>query len=139
MSLSRRHLLQYTGAGCALALITPALEGATSMRVYEVHDNVALPRFAAGTRVVADASVTAFDGDGLYLYPAWGEPRLYAVQASSSSSSGRLEFRNPGSGQLLWTQTAALDAHFAGKVIEEAASAALASACPALAVPVLPA
>lgn len=135
MSISRRHLLQYTGTGCALALLTSALDSATPLRIYEVGDDVALPRFVAGARVVADASMTAFEGDGLYLYPAWGQPRLYGVNVSG----GRLEFRNPGSGQLLWTQTAALDACFAGKVIKEADPGALASAWPALAVPVLPA
>lgn len=136
MSISRRSLLQYTGTGCALALLTPTLESAASLHIYEVRDDVALPRFAPGTRVVADAAKTVFSADGLYLYPAWGEPRLYAVQASG----GCLEFRNPGSGQLLWTQTAAFHAHFAGKVVIDAiATEALAAAYPTLAVPVLPA
>lgn len=135
MSISRRALLQYTGTGCALTLVAPAIAAAPTLRAYEVRDDVALPRFAAGTRVVADTALDAFDGDGLYLYPTWGEPRLYAVRATG----GLLEFRNPGSGQLLWTQSAGFEARFAGRVVETGAPEAFAAAWPALSVPRLPA
>lgn len=135
MMISRRSLLQYTSTSCALALLAPVQAGTRSLRMYEVRDGVAAPRFIAGTRVIADASMTAFDGDGLYLYPAWGTPRLYAVHAVGT----RLEFRNPGSGVLLWTQTAGFAPGFAGKVMDTESRAASASAWPALRVPTLPA
>ena len=135
MSLSRRSLLQYTGAGCALALLGPKPGTATTLHIYEVRDNVALPRFAAGARLVADASAMEFGGDGLYLYPAWGEPRLYAVRVAGT----RLEFRNPGSGLLLWTQSATFEARFAGRVVDTEAATPVAAAFPPLAVPALPA
>ena len=76
MSTSRRNLLQLAGAGCALALMGEALDAAGTLRRYQVSDTVALPRFAAGDLVVADTALTRFAGDGLYLYPAWGTPRL---------------------------------------------------------------
>jgi hypothetical protein len=135
MSISRRSLLQYTGVSCALALLAPVVNGAPTWRLYEVRDNVAQPRFRPGARVVADAAIDSFTGDGLYLYPAWGQPRLYSVQATG----GLLEFRNPGSGQLLWRQSAGFDARFAGKIVDSVASAELAATFPALAVPALPA
>ncbi|MGV3593551.1 MAG: hypothetical protein ACO1PZ_17845 [Gammaproteobacteria bacterium] len=135
MNMSRRSLLQYTGAGCALALLAPAFAGAGTLRVYEVRDDVAAPRFVPGVCVIADASTTTFSGDGLYLYPAWGEPRLYAVHAAGAY----LEFRNPGSGQLLWTQSAGFDGNFAARVVHTAVAAAAARTFPALAVPGLPA
>lgn len=135
MNVSRRSLLQYTGAGCALALLAPALESVGTLRVYEVRDAVAAPRFGAGARVIADVSTTAFSGDGLYLYPAWGEPRLYAVHAAG----GYLEFRNPGSGQLLWTQSMGFGSDFAGRIVDSEAIAVAAHAFPAVAVPRLPA
>lgn len=135
MNVSRRSLLQYTGAGCALALLAPALEGAGTLRVYEVRDAVAAPRFVPGARVIADASMTVFSGDGLYLYPAWGEPRLYAVHAAGA----HLEFRNPGSGQLLWTQSAGFEGSFAARIVDIEVATAAARAFPAFAVPGLPA
>jgi hypothetical protein len=134
MGINRRRLLQYTGAGCALAAL-PAIATATALRAYQVQDAVALPRFKAGDRVVADTRVTRFAGTGLYLYPAWGQPRLYEVQATA----GRLEFRNPGSGVLLWTQSASLDSTFAGRVLERLESATPLDGLPDLAVPGLPA
>jgi hypothetical protein len=91
---------------------------------------VALPRFRAGDRVLADSSAIHFSGAGLYLYPAWGQPRLYEVRASAN----RLEFRNPGSGQLLWTQSADFDSAFAGRVLDQRASVANQADIPALAV-----
>jgi hypothetical protein len=130
MAINRRRLLQYTGVSCALAAL-PAMAGAsTSLRAYEVRDAVALPRFKAGDRVVADTSISHFAGAGLYLYPAWGQPRLYEVR----STVNRLEFRNPGSGQLLWTQSASLDSAFAGRVLDSHENAAIQSSIPDLAV-----
>lgn len=134
MVINRRSLLQYTGAGCALAVL-PSLAGAvTTLRRYQVQDSVAAPRFAVGTTIIADASVDRFAGPGLYLYPAWGQPRLYHVRARADL----LEFSNPGSGQRLWTQSAQLAPAFAGKALEGGEAAAFLADCPALSVPKLP-
>ena len=131
MNIGRRRLLQYTGAGCALAALPAIASAGTSLRAFQVQDAVALPRFNMGDLVVADTSIGRFAGAGFYLYPSWGEPRLYEVQGTA----GRLEFRNPGSGMLLWTQSASLDSGFAGRVLDRPDLAGL----PALAVPRLPA
>lgn len=135
MSIDRRRLLQYAGFGCALAALPKLSGAATPLRAYQVQDAVALPLFNAGDLVVADTGITRFAGAGLYLYPAWGQPRVYAIQAAA----GGLEFRNPGSGQLLWTQSASLDSAFAGRVLDPPESAALLAGLPDLAVPRLPA
>lgn len=133
MSISRRNLLQYAGASCALALV-PELAAADTLRRYQVSDAAALPRFAAGDVLVADTAIAAFAGDGIYLYPAWGAPRLYEVRAAEEF----LEFRNPGTGQLLWKQSAGLDATFAGRALA-GTWGATAAAQPQLRVPALPA
>jgi len=59
--------------------------------------------------------VTRYDGPGIYLYPAWGEPRPYLVLPATGRQS-MLEFRDCNSAALLWTQSLALHAEFAGKV-----------------------
>jgi hypothetical protein len=130
MSIDRRRLLQYTSAGCVLAALPAIASAGTSLRAFEVQDAVALPRFNAGDLVVADTSVSRFAGAGLYLYPSWGQPRLYEVQGTADW----LEFRNPASGALLWTQSASFNSDFAGRVLDRADVAGL----PALAVPRLP-
>ncbi len=135
MPIHRRRLLQVAGAGCALAALPTALTASTTaLRVHQVQDSVALPVFAAGDLVVADTGVTQFAGAGLYLYPSWGQPRLYEVQAAGN----RLEFRNPGSGLLLWTQSAGLEATFAGRLLDKPEAAALLVVYPSLTVPSLP-
>ena len=133
MCVSRRNMLLFAGGGCALVLLPVTLRASSSLCQYEVRDTVALPRFNAGDVVIADSGVHAFAGDGLYLYPSWGQPRLYEVRALAD----RLEFRNPGSGQLLWTQSHALAA-FAGKVVDAAQTGRLLAELPVLAVPTLP-
>lgn len=134
MAIHRRRLLQYTGAGCVLAALQPTLsDAATTLRVLEVRDSAALPLFAPGDLLLADTTVTHFVGDGLYLYPSWGQPRPYQIRAVGQ----RLEFRNPGSGTLLWTQSAGLATEFAGRVVEQSEALAYLS-YPALNVPVLP-
>jgi hypothetical protein len=92
---------------------------------------VALPRFSPGDHLVADTAITQFEEPGLYLYPAWGQPRLYDVQGST----GRLEFRNPGTGQLLWTQSSSLDSAFAGRVVDPIGKPATVAGLAGLTVP----
>ncbi len=135
MLMQRRRLLQVTGAGCVLAALPAVVHAAsTALRLHQVQDSAALPLFATGDVVLADTAVTRFAGAGLYLYPSWGQPRLYRVEASAKG----LAFRNPGSGLLLWTQSSGLDATFAGRVPERPEGAALLGGYPALAVPSLP-
>lgn len=134
MGIHRRRLLQYTGTGCVLAALPPALTAAaTSLRVLGVRDTAALPRFAPGDLLLADTTFTRFAGAGLYLYPSWGQPRPYQIRAVGPL----LEFRNPGSGTLLWTQTG-LAADFAGRVLEGPDTVALMADYPVLSVPKLP-
>jgi hypothetical protein len=90
MTLRRRTLWQFAGASGALSVLWPAT-------------------LAAGPNNQAGAA-SGFNGDGLYLYPAWGRPRLYEVRRCG----GYLEFRNPGASQLLWTQSPDLDPSLSG-------------------------
>jgi hypothetical protein len=113
MGIDRRRLLQYTSAGCVLPAVPGFASAATTLRVYAIRDAVALPLLAPGDVLLVDTAHTFFGGEGIYLYPAWGQPRPYAVRASGTL----LEFRNPGSGMLLWTQSIGLDAGFAGLVV----------------------
>lgn len=94
----RRRLLQL-GAVAASAL---PVAGA----------NAALARPAAQLQ-------EGFTGPGYYLYPAWGEPALYHVSELPAAHAGlrTLAFRNPASGKLLWTQSLAGEADFAGRLL----------------------
>lgn len=135
MAIDRRRLLQFTGTGCALALLSPVPGNApTTLRKYQVRDAVAQPRFDVGDVVLADTGVVQFAGAGLYLYPAWGEPRLYDIRAAGQ----HLEFRNPGTGRLLWTQSAQFASDFAGRVLEAHSEALVLADCPAVSVPARP-
>jgi hypothetical protein len=136
MTIRRRQVLQYTGASCLLAALRPLQAGTTStLRVAEVRDGAALPKFAPGQVLLADTACNSFTGTDIYLYPAWGSPRPYLVSARGAL----LEFRNPGTGALLWVQSAGLDAAFAGKVLDVADSQAALAVLPLLALPALPA
>jgi hypothetical protein len=89
------------------------------LKLLVVRDAQALPVFAAGDLWLADTRQTRFAGDGIYLYPNWGAPRPYSINLVELAGQGQLlEFRNPGSRQLLWTQSAALDDPFAGRLVE---------------------
>lgn len=92
MTLSRRSILQATAGAPALALLVPASTAADT---------------AAGA--------VDFAGAGLYLYPAWGEPRPYLVIAAGPGQTS-LEFRDPATARLLWTQSLSLTGGFAGRL-----------------------
>jgi hypothetical protein len=65
----------------------------------------------------AEAGTQAYAGPGYYLYPAWGDPVLYYVsELSGSPTPATLAFRDPASGRLLWTQSLAGEAVFAGRL-----------------------
>ncbi len=121
MAILRRQLLKFTGAALLLAAV-PGLSiaaGAASgrqLRAYQVRDDLALPKFRTGNILAVDADCTSFAGAGIYLYPAWGQPRPYFV---SAEVNGLLHFSNPGTGQLLWTQSSKIDNAFAGRVTDD--------------------
>lgn len=57
----------------------------------------------------------SFNGAGLYLYPAWGEPEVYLVTVGPLPAA-ELEFRDATNCSLLWTQSFELTGSFAGKL-----------------------
>ncbi len=68
-----------------------------------------------GSFSVANAQITlAYDGPGVYLYPSWGEPRPYLVMPAPDGQS--LEFSDPATRTVLWTQSSSLCRDFAGKL-----------------------
>jgi hypothetical protein len=140
MAISRRQLLRllpYSAAGTllpSLSTLQAAGSATGSLRLCTVADDAALPRFAAGDLLLADVACTSFAGAGLYFYPAWGTPRPYLV---TNVPGNLLEFRNPGSGRLLWVQSTTLGAVFAARLADDAATRATAG-MPALQVPALP-
>ncbi len=61
------------------------------------------------------AASLAYDGPGIYLYPNWGEPRPYLVMPVHGSEQA-VEFRDPASKALLWSQSLSICGEFAGKL-----------------------
>lgn len=76
---------------------------------------VGMGRALAGS---AQSGEQVYAGPGYYLYPAWGDPVLYHVSELSGSATtpAMLAFRDPASGRLLWTQSLAGEAAFAGRL-----------------------
>jgi len=92
MALSRRNILQAAAGGSALTVLAPA-------------------------SVVAHTPVrtVAFEGAGLYLYPAWGQPQPYLV-VPTGPCLATLEFRDAATTLLLWTQSLSITGGFAGRL-----------------------
>lgn len=92
MTVTRRTVLQAAAGGFALAPLA---------------------------RVAADVSgplpPVDFTGAGLYLYPDWGQPCAYRVVATGPGN-GVLEFRDPATDALYWTQSLTLTGRFAAKL-----------------------
>jgi hypothetical protein len=114
--MQRRHFMRL---GLAGSLMLPGLalgrdSTPESMRWLRVNDAWAAPVATTGDWLATDAGITVFDGEGLYLYPAWGQPRPYLVRSAGPDAACLLEFCNPGTGQVLWTDTQHV--HFAGRV-----------------------
>lgn len=63
----------------------------------------------------ADTTSCRYDGPGLYLYPGWGSPRPYLIRPVAGSAD-TVEFRDPASWALLWTQSLLICGEFAGKL-----------------------
>lgn len=113
-SLPRRRVLQF---GALLPLVLspcPLLATDPGLTLLELRAPRG-PWLAAGDLLLLESSVQAFTGEGLYLYPAWGQPQVYAVKRNTA---GDLEFRCPGEQRLAWTAAAALSQAFAGRVRE---------------------
>ncbi len=91
MGLSRRGLMR---AGVLGVLSGPCLGAISSTRT--------------------EAGI-AYDGPGIYLYPGWGAPRPYLVRPADGSGQG-LEFLDPATETVLWTQSLCLCGDFAGKL-----------------------
>ncbi len=121
MTIKRRQLLQITGLSLAASPFSALLAESLVepyLQMVIVKDDLALPGFAAGDLLLTDTRETRYSGDGIYLYPHWGAPRPYQISliATLEGQSQMLEFRNPGTQQLLWTQSFALVSQFAGKL-----------------------
>lgn len=97
-SHGRRQVLKFGGLGAG-ALAMP------------------LAGTAAGLAAQGKQAPHAYAGPGYYLYPAWGEPALYYVSEVPAAQGGStLAFRDPVAGTLLWTQSLAVEADFAGRL-----------------------
>ena len=144
MMLKRRQLLQLASLSCAVGpfkCLFAQLPDTRFLRMVLVRGDHALPVFAAGDLLLTDTRETHYSGDGVYLYPHWGQPRPYQISLIVDSGAQLLEFRNPGSQQLLWTQSFALDSQFAGKLNNHFSAPYVVSKTgnyPLLSLPVLP-
>lgn len=115
-NMRRRRILQLGGAGCLLATLPVSAlpvvpQAGLWCHVLEAGHALggAEPRAFA-----VDSPCSLFQGDGLYLYPAWGRPRPYQVHGEPD---GTLVFSNPASGELLWKQRLdGMAAWFAGRI-----------------------
>ena len=92
MTMTRRTVLQAAAGGVLLAPLVPALAHAAT-----------------------STQPTDFAGAGLYLYPDWGQPRAYLVVPTGPAQSV-LEFRDPATAALCWTQSLTLTGRFAAKL-----------------------
>lgn len=131
MNAQRRHLIKLGALGFVLAPVAPLCARpvlTTTLRGVQVLDNLAHPVFIEGDWLLVDAAANSFSGQGHYLYPSWGQPRAYLVQeavpVNNTDRVIQLEFRNPSTGQLQWTQSLAGEAVFAGKVCGQVAASA---------------
>jgi hypothetical protein len=118
--MQRRHFMRLGLAGSALlpsfaAGAAGALAVPETLRWLQLEDDRALPVAGAGDWLAVDVAVAGWQGDGLYLYPAWGSPRPYFVRGGRlAASEAALEFCDPASGQVLWRDTRQVQ--FAGRV-----------------------
>jgi hypothetical protein len=116
--MQRREFIRFGLAGSAMlpSIVLGNRVSEVSLHWLQVKDDSAAPFAGKGDWLAVEAGAQGFSGDGLYLYPAWGEPRAYFVRAVSSGQSQpqRHEFCDPASGKVLWSDTA--DPAFAGRV-----------------------
>ncbi|MDT8398962.1 MAG: hypothetical protein RQ899_10150 [Pseudomonadales bacterium] len=124
MPLYRRELLMGLTVLSAGLPLTGALKAGSAqkpavpdsrIRLVRICEAYASPAIASGDYLLVDIQGQHFRGDGLYLYPHWGQPRPYRVERLAN---GRLGFYHPGSGSLQWSlRTAAQTRLFAASVV----------------------
>lgn len=114
--LSRRKLCQLAVSlpiSAPLAGIAFA-ESHSDFSYIRVNNDAALPFLSKGDFALVDSEVTIFTGDGLYIYPDWGNPVIYEVRLNSENT---MEFYYPGKQKILWKiNSNNPDARFAGRV-----------------------
>lgn len=115
-NLRRRRILQLGGTSCLLAILPATALPSIPQAGLWCHVLEAGHAFG-GAKPLAfavDSPCSQFQGDGLYLYPAWGRPHPYQVRREED---GTLVFSNPASGELLWKQRLdGMAARFAGRI-----------------------
>lgn len=117
--MQRRHFMQFGLAGTALAptLVLGGGVAAESLRWWRVKHDLAVPMAQAGGWLAVDVDSCCHSGDsradGLYLYPAWGEPKPYLVRALPGPAAG-LAFCDAVTERLLWTDSG--EVVFAGRI-----------------------
>lgn len=97
---SRRTLLKLA---VALPVSLPVFDVVAAVdhgaqAVYPVQNQPRSATVSTGAIVVIDRTVTAWDGDGYYLYPDWGQPVVYQVRRQGN----KLAFHYPGNDTPLW-------------------------------------
>ncbi|MGA0804914.1 MAG: hypothetical protein ACO3PV_00140 [Pseudohongiellaceae bacterium] len=105
------------GSGALLpAIVLGEEQAAPGLQWLQLMDDRAAPLAVRGDWLAVDAATTAFAGDGLYLYPAWGEPQPYLVRRVAAPGGGSTwqEFCNPATRRVLWTDAG--NPVFAGRV-----------------------
>jgi hypothetical protein len=113
----RRDFIRLGLAGSALlpSLVLGNRVPEAQLQWWQVLDDGAAPVAARGDWLAIDPAAHAFVEDGLYLYPAWGQPRPYLVRtAGIMGRQQRLEFCNPVTGRVLWSDSG--PAVFAGRI-----------------------
>lgn len=121
MQTQRRRLLQYS---LGLPLCLPAFLTAKAysgisndqpVSFVEIKNDIAAPIINRGDYLLVDTQVRSFQGNGIYLYPDWGQPGTYEIK---SESDGVLGFYYPGQETRLWTLGAnENEALFAGQAL----------------------
>ena len=115
--LHRRSILKL---GCLTALATP-VAGAWAVSPLHAYrlEAEACKTFRKGDVLLVDTGNRVYRGDGLYLYPDWGQPRPYLITAGA----GRvLAFRDPDTARILWEDRFSDTPQFAGTVVFHVAS-----------------
>lgn len=116
--MQRREFFRFGLAGSALlpSIVLGSGTREASLRWLQLKDDRAAPMAGKGDWLAVAADAPDFDGDGLYLYPAWGEPRPYFVRAVAAAPGrpAQHEFCNPATGRVLWTDSG--NPQFAGRV-----------------------
>lgn len=116
--MQRRDFIRLSLAGSTLlpSIVLGNREREVSLQWLQVGDDWAAPVADQGDWLAVEADAQSFSGDGLYLYPAWGNPKPYLVRAVPAlpGQAAHHEFSNPASGRVLWTDTG--NPRFAGRV-----------------------